>query len=231
MPVMQGVLRKICEAAAVCRGYLCAKEQSCRTSGRKTEEEKIMYIIAGLGNPGSKYAHTRHNAGFEAIDRLANRYRIDISTKKFQALCGSGVIEGQKVLLLKPQTYMNLSGESLRVACDFYKIDPEEELIVLYDDISLAPGQLRIRAKGSAGGHNGIKSIISHLGTQVFKRVRIGVGEKPQGYDLADYVLGHFSKEEQAEMAEAFDRAAQAAGKLVCEDMQSVMNEFNKAVR
>lgn len=231
MPVMQGVLRKICEAAAVCRGHFCAKEQSCRTSGRKTEEEKIMYIIAGLGNPGSKYAHTRHNAGFEAIDRLADRYRIDISTKKFQALCGSGVIEGQKVLLLKPQTYMNLSGESLRAACDFYKIDPEEELIVLYDDISLAPGQLRIRAKGSAGGHNGIKSIISHLGTQVFKRVKIGVGEKPQGYDLADYVLGHFSKEEQAELTEAFDRAAQAAGKLVCEDMQSVMNEFNKAVR
>ena len=176
-----------------------------------------MYIIAGLGNPGSKYAHTRHNAGFEAIDCLADRYRIDISTKKFQALCGSGVIEGQKVLLLKPQTYMNLSGESLRAACDFYKIDPEEELIVLYDDISLVPGQLRIRAKGSAGGHNGIKSIIAHLGTQVFK--------------LADYVLGHFSKEEQTEMAEAFDRAAQAAGKLVCEDMQSVMNEFNKAVR
>ena len=231
MPVMQGVLRKICEAAAVCRGHFCAKEQSCRTSDRKTEEEKIMYIIAGLGNPGSKYAHTRHNAGFEAIDRLADRYRIDISTKKFQALCGSGVIEGQKVLLLKPQTYMNLSGESLRAACDFYKIDPEEELIVLYDDISLAPGQLRIRAKGSAGGHNGIKSIISHLGTQVFKRVKIGVGEKPQGYDLADYVLGHFSKEEQAELTEAFDRAAQAAGKLVCEDMQSVMNEFNKAVR
>ncbi len=231
MPVMQGVLRKICEAAAVFRGHFCAKEQSFRTSDRKTEEEKIMYIIAGLGNPGSKYAHTRHNAGFEAIDRLADRYRIDISTKKFQALCGSGVIEGQKVLLLKPQTYMNLSGESLRAACDFYKIDPEEELVVLYDDISLAPGQLRIRAKGSAGGHNGIKSIISHLGTQVFKRVKIGVGEKPQGYDLAEYVLGHFSKEEQAEMAEAFDRAAQAAGKLVCEDMQSVMNEFNKAVR
>lgn len=231
MPLMQDVLCRLYEAVKVRRARSCLKRQSCETSDRKTEEEKIMYIIAGLGNPGSKYAHTRHNAGFEAVDRLADRYRIDISTKKFQALCGSGVIEGQKVLLLKPQTYMNLSGESLRAACDFYKIDPEEELIVLYDDISLAPGQLRIRAKGSAGGHNGIKSIIAHLGTQVFKRVKIGVGEKPQGYDLADYVLGHFSKEEQETMAEAFDRAAQAAGKLVCEDMQSVMNEFNKAVR
>lgn len=186
-----------------------------------------MYIIAGLGNPGSKYAHTRHNAGFESIERLADKYRIDISTKKFQALCGSGVIEGQKVLLLKPQTYMNLSGESLRAACDFYKIDPEEELIVLYDDISLEPGQLRIRKKGSAGGHNGMKSIIQHLGTQIFKRVKIGVGEKPAGYDLADYVLGHFSKEDWGEMTEAFDRAALAAARLVTEDAEHVMNEFN----
>jgi PTH1 family peptidyl-tRNA hydrolase len=186
-----------------------------------------MYIIAGLGNPGSKYAHTRHNAGFEAIDRLAEKCRIDVDTKKFQALCGAGYIEGQKVLLLKPQTYMNLSGESLRAACDFYKIDPEEELIVLYDDISLEPGQLRIRKKGSAGGHNGIKSIIAHLGTQVFKRVKIGVGEKPAGYDLADYVLGHFSKEDWGEMTEAFDRAAQAAERLVNEETEHVMNEFN----
>lgn len=186
-----------------------------------------MYIIAGLGNPGSKYAHTRHNAGFESIERLADKYRIDISTKKFQALCGSGIIDGQKVLLLKPQTYMNLSGESIRAACDFFKIDPEEELIVLYDDISLEPGQLRIRKKGSAGGHNGMKSIIQHLGTQVFKRVKIGVGEKPAGYDLADYVLGHFSKEDWGEMTEAFDRAALAAARLVTEDAEHVMNEFN----
>lgn len=186
-----------------------------------------MYIVVGLGNPGSKYAHTRHNAGFEAIDRLADQYRISVENKKFQALCGSGVIEGQKVLLVKPQTYMNLSGESVRAACDFYKIDPEEELIVLYDDISLAPGQLRIRKKGSAGGHNGIKSIIQHLGTQVFKRVKIGVGEKPSGYDLADYVLGHFSKEEWTEMEDAFKRAAQAAAALTGGDAERVMNEYN----
>ncbi len=189
--------------------------------------ENSMYIIAGLGNPGSKYAGTRHNAGFEAVERLAEKYRIDITTKKFQALCGTGVIDGQKVLLLKPQTYMNLSGESIRAACDFYKIDVTEELTVLYDDISLAPGQLRIRKKGSAGGHNGIKSIISHLGTETFKRVKIGVGEKPAGFDLADYVLGRFPKEEQAEMEDAFSRAATAAARLVTEETEQVMNEFN----
>ena len=132
-----------------------------------------MYLIAGLGNPGREYENTRHNAGFASIDRLAEKNHISIDMKKFQALCGTGSIGGQKVLLLKPQTYMNLSGESLRAACDFFKIDPEQELIVIYDDISLAPGQLRIRAKGSAGGHNGIKSIISHLGTQVFLRVKV----------------------------------------------------------
>lgn len=188
---------------------------------------KYMYLIAGLGNPGREYENTRHNAGFASIDRLAEKNHISIDMKKFQALCGTGYIGGQKVLLLKPQTYMNLSGESLRAACDFFKIDPEQELIVIYDDISLAPGQLRIRAKGSAGGHNGIKSIISHLGTQVFLRVKVGVGEKPQGWDLADYVLGHFSKEEQQVMQESFDRAAGAAAALLSEEVQQVMNEYN----
>lgn len=188
---------------------------------------KYMYLIAGLGNPGREYENTRHNAGFASIDRLAEKNHISIDMKKFQALCGTGYIGGQKVLLLKPQTYMNLSGESLRAACDFFKIDPEQELIVIYDDISLAPGQLRIRAKGSAGGHNGIKSIISHLGTQVFLRVKVGVGEKPQGWDLADYVLGHFSKEEQQVMQESFDRAADAAAALLSEKVQQVMNEYN----
>lgn len=186
-----------------------------------------MYLIAGLGNPGREYENTRHNAGFASIDRLAEKNHISIDMKKFQALCGTGYIGGQKALLLKPQTYMNLSGESLRAACDFFKIDPEQELIVIYDDISLAPGQLRIRAKGSAGGHNGIKSIISHLGTQVFLRVKVGVGEKPQGWDLADYVLGHFSKEEQQVMQESFDRAADAAAALLSEEVQQVMNEYN----
>jgi PTH1 family peptidyl-tRNA hydrolase len=190
-----------------------------------------MYIIAGLGNPGSKYTHTRHNAGFDALDELADKYRISIENKKFQALCGTGVIDGQKVLLMKPQTFMNLSGEAIRAACDFYKIDPEEELIVLYDDISLPPGQLRIRKKGSAGGHNGIKSIIAHLNTQVFKRIKIGVGEKPEQYDLVDHVLGHFSREDWPEMLDAFDRAAKAAAMLLTEEPEQVMNVYNSSVR
>lgn len=186
-----------------------------------------MYIIAGLGNPGRKYEHTRHNTGFDALDCLADRFHISFDMKKFHALCGTGVIEGQKVLLLKPQTYMNLSGESIREACVFYKIDPEEELIVLYDDVSLPPGQLRIRKKGSAGGHNGIKNIIAQLGTQTFRRIKIGIGEKPAEYDMADYVLGHFSREERARMEEAHDEAARAAAMLLCEDTDRVMNIFN----
>ena len=186
-----------------------------------------MYVIAGLGNPDKKYAKTRHNVGFDTLDIVADRYRIDISTEKFKALVGTGVIDGQKVILVKPQTFMNLSGESLRQVCDFYKIDPEEELIVIYDDISLQPGQIRVRKKGSAGGHNGVKSIIAQLGTQVFKRVKVGVGEKPEGYDLADYVLGHFSFSERIEMEDAFDRAARAAAALVSEDADRVMNEYN----
>ena len=186
-----------------------------------------MYIIAGLGNPGKQYAHTRHNAGFEAIEKLSDRYGIAIETKKFQALCGSGVIEGQKVLLLKPQTYMNLSGESLRAACDFYKVDPEEELIVMYDDIILAPGQLRIRKKGSAGGHNGVKSIIQHLNTQVFKRIKIGVGEKPSGYDLADYVLGHFDREEQVLMKQVSEEVCEAVQMILEKGPDAAMNVYN----
>ena len=186
-----------------------------------------MYIIAGLGNPGREYENTRHNAGFASLDALAKRHGIELTTRKFQALAGSGYIDGQKVLLVKPQTYMNLSGESLRAACDFFKVDPEEGLIVIYDDISLAPGQLRVRKKGSAGGHNGIKNIIAQLGTQNVLRVKVGVGEKPAGWDLADYVLGHFSKEEQVLMEEAFLRAADAASALLTEDVERVMNQYN----
>ena len=186
-----------------------------------------MYVIVGLGNPGSRYERTRHNAGFRMVDRLAAGYRIEFSQKKHRALCGAGMIEGQKVLLLKPQTYMNLSGESVRKAVEYYKVDPERELLVIYDDISLDPGKLRIRKKGSAGGHNGMKNIILHLGTQVFPRIRIGVGQKPEGYDLADYVLGHFSGEEEVLMREAYDRAAKAAVSVLTEGTDRAMNEFN----
>ena len=193
-------------------------------------EVKDMYIIVGLGNPGKQYAHTRHNVGFDTIDILADKYNISVDIKKHKALCGKGMIGGQKVVLAKPQTFMNLSGESVRELVDFYKIDPEEELIVIYDDISLEPGQLRVRPKGSAGGHNGIKNIIAHLGTQVFKRVKVGVGEKPKGYDLADYVLGHFSKEDRMLMEDAFGRAAEAVVCMMNDSMEHAMNQYNKKI-
>ena len=187
-----------------------------------------MYIIAGLGNPGSRYEKTRHNCGFEAIDLLAERCGISLKDRKFKSLCGNGVIDGQKVLLMKPLTYMNLSGEAVQAAAAFYKIDPAKELIVLYDDISLEPGQLRVRAKGSAGGHNGIRSIIQMLGTDQFLRVKIGTGAKPADMDLADYVLGRIPLSERADMAAAFDRASKAAVDLVTEPLDRVMNEYNR---
>ena len=187
-----------------------------------------MFIIAGLGNPTKQYEGTRHNAGFEVIDRLSEKYNIDVGTKKHRALIGKGVTAGQKVILAKPQTYMNLSGESIRSLLDYYKIDEEQELLIIYDDISLNPGQIRIRAKGSAGGHNGIKNIIAHLGSQVFPRIKVGVGEKPRGRDLADYVLGHFSKEEKVLMEEGYDNAVHAAEMIVSGSVEAAMNEYNR---
>lgn len=187
-----------------------------------------MFIISGLGNPDRQYEGTRHNAGFDVIDRIAEKYNIAVDTKKHRACIGKGIIGGQKVLLAKPQTYMNLSGESIRSLVDYYKIDEENELLVVYDDISLDVGQLRIRAKGSAGGHNGIKNIIAHLGTQVFPRIKVGVGEKPKGYDLADYVLGHFSKAERERMEEGYDNAVRAAEMIVTGQLNEAMNEFNR---
>ena len=185
-----------------------------------------MYIIAGLGNPGEKYDNTRHNAGFLTIDALASKYNIDVREKAHKALIGKGVIEGQKVILAKPQTYMNVSGESIRALVDYYKI-AQEELIIIFDDISLEPGQLRIRKKGSAGGHNGIKSIIAHLGTQEFTRIKVGVGEKPPKMDLADYVLSRFGAEEQKIMDEAFGEAAEAAVMMMTTGAERAMNHYN----
>ena len=190
-----------------------------------------MYIIVGLGNPERKYAGTRHNIGFSAITAISDAYGISMDIKKHKAVCGKGMIAGNKVLLAMPQTYMNLSGESVHELVDFYKIDPEEELIIIYDDIALAPGKLRVRAKGSAGGHNGIKNIILHLGTQVFPRVRVGVGEKPEGYDLADYVLGHFSKEDRELMEEGYDRADHAVGMILNGEIEAAMNQYNRKVK
>ena len=187
-----------------------------------------MFIIAGLGNPDRQYEGTRHNVGFDVIDRLADKYNIAVDVKKHRALLGKGVIEGQKVILAKPQTYMNLSGESIRSLVDYYKIDGEHELLVIYDDINLGVGQLRIREKGSAGGHNGIKNIIAHLGTQVFPRIRVGVGEKPSRYDLADYVLGHFSRAEKELMDEGYDHAVKAVGMILSGKIGDAMSEYNR---
>lgn len=187
-----------------------------------------MFIIAGLGNPTKEYEGTRHNVGFDVIDRLSEKYNIAVDTKKHRALIGKGMIAGQKVILAKPQTYMNLSGESIRSLLDYYKVDEEHELLVIYDDVSLGVGQLRIRAKGSAGGHNGIKNIIAHLGGQVFPRIKIGVGEKPPKYGLADYVLGHFSKAEKVLMDEGYDNAVRAVEMIVSGDIEGAMNEYNR---
>ena len=188
-----------------------------------------MYLIAGLGNPGKEYETTRHNVGFMTIDCLADRLRCDVTTRKFLGFVGSGYIGGEKVILLKPQTYMNLSGESIRAAADFYKLDPDQ-VIVIYDDISLDVGAVRIRAKGSAGGHNGLKSIAAHLGSDAYPRIKIGVGQKPHpDYDMADWVLSEFSKEEQKKLFDSFDRIASGVEKILAGDVEGAMQICNAA--
>lgn len=187
-----------------------------------------MYIIAGLGNPGKEYEKTRHNVGFDVIDAIADKYNISVLELKHKAMLGRGYVEGQKVVLVKPLTFMNLSGESIRPVMDYYKADTQTELIVISDDISLEPGQLRVRKKGSAGGHNGLKNIIRQLGHDNFQRVRIGVGEKPKNYDLADWVLGHFSKGEREAVDEAVIKAVRAVEMILADGADAAMNEFNR---
>ena len=186
-----------------------------------------MYIIAGLGNPGTEYENTRHNIGFDVIDRLAEEENIAVMESKHKALIGKGYVAGQKVILAKPRTFMNLSGESIREIVDYYKVDDTTELIVISDDISLDVGQIRIRKKGSAGGHNGLKNIIKMLGHDTFIRVRMGVGEKPKNFDLADYVLGHFPVEERGIMDEATKTAAEAIRMIITENADAAMNHYN----
>lgn len=189
-----------------------------------------MYVIAGLGNPKKEYDNTRHNIGFSIIDMLAEKTGISIGTAKHKGLLGAGYWNGQKLLLVKPLTYMNLSGECIREVLDYYKVDGRENLIVIHDDISLEPGVIRIRKKGSAGGHNGLKNIIQHLGHDQFIRIKVGVGEKPAGYDLADYVLGHFSKEDREKVEEAMKCAADAVRLMVQDETDAAMNLYNKKV-
>lgn len=185
-----------------------------------------MYIIAGLGNPGKDYENTRHNIGFRVIDKLADEYNISIADKKHKGVVGKGIIEGQKVVLVKPLTFMNLSGECIREVMEYYKETPAQ-VIVVYDDICLDVGKLRVRPKGSAGGHNGIKSIIANLGTESFKRVRFGVGDKPARMDLADYVLGHFSKEDNEIVESKLKTATDAIVCIMNEGCDMAMNKFN----
>ncbi len=187
-----------------------------------------MYIIAGLGNPGAEYSNTRHNAGFMAIDMIAKKAGIGVTEKKHRALIGKGMFAGEKVVLVKPQTYMNLSGESIRAVVDYYKIDCESELIVISDDIDLDVGNIRIRPKGSAGGHNGLKNIISQLGTQEFTRVRIGVGAKKEGRDLVSHVLGKIDKSDTEVFEEAISNVVEAVETIMTDGVETAMNRFNK---
>lgn len=185
------------------------------------------YIIAGLGNPGSRYEMTRHNAGFLAMDLLAIEEGFDIKKLRHHALVSDAVISGKKCLVMKPQTMMNASGEAVGEAAKFYKIPPERVLIV-YDDISLDVGMTRIRRKGSAGGHNGIKSIIAHLGSENFPRVKIGVGKKPSPeYDLASWVLGRFPKEQEPDLKSALENSTKAVRLIVNDEMDRAMNLYN----
>lgn len=190
-----------------------------------------MYIIVGLGNFGKEYNNTRHNIGFDVIDKLAEQENITVLEKKHRAVIGKGIVAGQKCILAKPLTYMNLSGECVRELLDYYKVDETSELIVISDDVSLDVGQLRIRKKGSAGGHNGLKNIIAHLGHDSFIRIKMGVGEKPQNWDLADYVLGRFSAPEREVMDEAAERAADAVRTIILQDADVAMNLFNSTKR
>ena len=185
------------------------------------------WLIVGLGNPGEKYENTRHNVGFQVIDELAERQGKPVQRLKFKALTGLLTIGGEKALVMKPVTYMNLSGEAVRPAADFYKLPPER-ILVISDDVALAAGRLRIRAKGSAGGHNGLKSIIQHLGTDQFPRIRVGVGEKPHpDYDLADWVLGRPQGEDRKAIDGAVKRAADAVECILTQGLERGMGKFN----
>jgi len=186
-----------------------------------------MKLFVGLGNPGKQYEKTRHNIGFEVIDSLSEKLNIPLDRAKFQGIYGIGLVNGEKVFLLKPLTYMNLSGESLRPLMDYYDIN-HDELTVIFDDLDLPVGKIRLRQKGSSGGHNGIKSIIAHLGTQEFNRIRVGIDRPPSGMKVPDYVLGRFTKEEQALLEDVVLKCTSACEQWLSKPFLQVMNEFNQ---
>lgn len=185
-----------------------------------------MFIIAGLGNPGGEYAGTVHNIGFDVVTNLSDKYDISVTKNGFKSKAGQGFIENEKVLLLKPQTYMNLSGEAIIEAVNFYKIDVSHQLIVIQDDIDLNPGIIRIKRKGTAGSHNGLKNIISHVGNE-FIRVKVGVGDKPEGWDLKDYVLSRFDREMEPLIRESIKKAGEAVVSVMKEGVDAAMNKYN----
>ena len=194
---------------------------------KKDFGSSVDYIIAGLGNPGSQYDLTRHNAGFMAVDKIAEEYKVKVDRIKFKSLCNTFEMKGKKVLLMKPQTFMNLSGQSITEAMNFYKV-PIENVIILCDDISLEPSKLRIRRKGSDGGHNGLMNIIYLSGKDTFPRIRIGVGQKPHpDYDLADWVLSRFTPSEQKLMAEGVEKAMRSCEFMVQDKIDQAMNKYN----
>lgn len=216
-------------------GGNCANMKAQQTALAKAEKGRQkqegngqnMYVIAGLGNPKKEYDNTRHNIGFSVIDMLADKTGISVNTAKHKGLLGAGYLNGQKIILVKPLTYMNLSGECIREVLDYYKVDGSTNLIVIHDDISLEPGIIRVRKKGSAGGHNGLKNIIQHLGKDQFVRIKVGVGEKPAGYDLADYVLGHFDREEQVLMKQVSEEVCEAVQMILEKGPDAAMNVYN----
>ena len=186
-----------------------------------------LFIIVGLGNPGTRYDNTRHNVGFDAVDLLANKHNIKISKLKHKALSGEGTVGGQKVILVKPQTFMNLSGESVRDIIEWYKI-PLSNVIIIYDDVDLATGKIRVRPKGSAGTHNGMRSILYNIQSQDFPRIRIGIGRPPEGWDLADYVLSKFKSDDRKLMDVSIENAAEAAEAIIKSSAEEAMNKYNK---
>lgn len=186
-----------------------------------------LFLIIGLGNPGNRYDNTKHNVGFETVDLLADKYHIKVSKLKHKALCGDGHIENKKVVLVKPQTFMNLSGESVREMVEWYKI-PLQNIILIYDDIDLQLGKIRVRARGSSGTHNGMRSVLYHVQSEDFPRIRIGIGRPPEGWDLADYVLSRFSSNEREAISGSVSQAAEAVAVIVKSGPEAAMNQYNK---
>ncbi len=195
--------------------------------GKEIEEDGNMFVIVGLGNPEKKYFGTRHNVGFDTIDVLSDKYNIGLTETKFKAAYGKGRIGAERVILVKPLTYMNLSGEAVAPLCNYFKVDSKENLIVISDDVELDVGKIRVRPKGSAGGHNGLKNIIAQLGCDEFKRVRVGVGKKPKQWDMVDWVLGHFEGDDATLIKEGIIDAADAVECIISQGVDSAMNTFN----